>query len=245
MLSNAQSKYIRSLSQQKYRKQYNVFIAEGVKIAHEWLTSGERIKIIVAVQDWVLQNAALMQQHPEAEQVVVTPDELKKISTLQTPNQVLLVVEKPEHAAPADKGWTIALQQIQDPGNLGTIIRIADWFGVAQVVCSADCTDFYNTKVIQAAMGGHLRVQLHVADLAEYIANTSRPVYAATLGGDDVYAIERQKEGVLLIGNESKGLTDELAALATSRVTIPRMGGAESLNAGVSAGILTALLIAR
>lgn len=242
MLSNAQSKYIRSLSQQKYRKQYNVFIAEGDKIAREWLMSDAQIHTIAAVSDWVLQYAELIQRHPEAEQVTVSQDELKKISTQQTPNQVLLVVQKPEIVNTDDKGWTIALQQVQDPGNLGTIIRIADWFGVKNVVCSPDCTDFYNPKVVQAAMGGHLRVQLHVATLADYLKHTGRNIYAATLDGDDVYTINRQQDGILLIGNESKGLTDDIAGLAAKKVTIPRKGGAESLNAGVSAGILIALL---
>lgn len=242
MLSNAQSKYIRSLSLQKYRKQYKVFIAEGDKIAREWLSSDQQINMIVATEDWLAENTALLQAHQEAEVATVTTEELQKVSTLQTPNKVLLVVPYPDAQRAEPAGWCIALNQVQDPGNLGTIIRIADWFGIDSVICSPDCVDFYNPKVVQSAMGGHLRVKLMVKKLPEFMQQTSLPVYAATLGGTNVYDVGRQAEGVLLIGNESKGLPDELVELCDNTVTIPRSGGAESLNAGVSAGILIALL---
>lgn len=243
MLSNAQSKYIRSLSLQKYRKQYKVFIAEGDKIAREWLASGAQINMIVATEDWLAENTALLQPHTNAEVITVTQQELQKVSTLQTPNKVLLVVPYPEKQdVSLDTGWCIALERLQDPGNLGTIIRIADWFGVQNVVCSPDCADFYNPKVIQAAMGGHLRVGLHVKNLADFMEGAALPTYAATLGGEDVYGMGRQDKGILLIGNESKGLSDDLIALCDKSITIPRSGGAESLNAAVSTGILIALL---
>lgn len=242
MLSNAQSKYIRSLSMQKYRKQYKVFVAEGDKIAKEWLRVDKPIEMVVATRDWATENERLIQKHPEAGVHIVAPHELQKLSTLSTPNQVMLTIPMPHQPTTLPKcGWCIALSQMQDPGNMGTIIRIADWFGV-EAVCSEDCVDYYNPKVVQAAMGGHLRVALHTADLSSFVQATTLPTYAATLGGTDVYKVPAQKDGILLIGNESKGLSEELMSLCDTAVTIPKSGGAESLNAGVSAGILIALL---
>lgn len=246
MLSNAQSKYIRSLSQQKYRKQYSVFLAEGDKIAREWLAADAGVQMIVATAGWLDVNRQLVGRHPAAEVCTVSEQELQRISTLQTPNQVLLVVSMPEaqQSLPAD-GWCIALQQLQDPGNMGTIIRIADWFGIGHVIASPDSVEYYNPKVVQAAMGGHLRVQLHTADLGALLQETELPVLAATIDGDSVYAIDNPGKGIILIGNESKGLPDELLQHATHRVTIPKKGGAESLNAAVSAGILSAFFAGR
>lgn len=246
MLSKTQSKYIRSLSQQKYRNENKVFLAEGDKIAQEWLSSERQIQMIVAVVAWVSQNEALISKHAEAELVVVSDDELKKVSSLQTANNVLLVVEKEvEQDININDGWSLALDRIQDPGNMGTIIRIADWFGIKNVIASADSVDFYNPKVVQAAMGGHVRVGLYTRDLMRLINDTTLTVYAATLDGDSIYAIESQESGILLIGNESKGVSPELIKLANKKITIPRKGGAESLNAAVSTGILAAMLTGR
>ena len=246
MLSNAQSKYIRSLTQQKYRKQYNVFLAEGDKIAKEWLMSTHAINMIIATQDWAEANKALVQKHLEAELCIVTEQELEKVSVLQAAHKALLVVPVPEQdISGIGQGWCIAVAQLQDPGNMGTIIRIADWFGISHVVASPDSVDFYNPKVVQAAMGGHLRVQLVTQELEQFISQAKLPVFAATLGGDNIYTVDNPGKGIILIGNESKGLPEQLANLATQKVTIPRKGGAESLNAAVSAGIITALLAGR
>ncbi len=246
MLSNAQSKYIRSLSQQKYRKQYNVFTAEGDKIAREWLASDAGVQMIVATADWAEKNSEVLIRHPGAEHCIVTEQELEKVSTLQTPNKVLLVVSMPgaEPILPR-QGWSIALQQIQDPGNMGTIIRIADWFGIEHVIASPDSVDYYNPKVVQAAMGGRLRVKLHTTDMSIFLQETALPVLAATIDGGSIYTIDNPGEGIILIGNESKGLPADLLQHATHRVTIPRKGGAESLNAAVSAGILAAFFAGR
>ena len=155
---------------------------------------------------------------------------------------VLLVVSLPAAIELRDFKWCLALDDIQDPGNMGTIIRIADWFGWEQIVCSPGCVDIYNPKVVQAAMGGHLRVNIITEDLATYLPKVNKPVFAAALNGENIYDIPKQQEGVLIIGNESKGISDPIMQLANKKVTIPRLGGAESLNAGVSAGILCALL---
>lgn len=246
MLSKSQIKYIRSLGQQKYRKEQNVYLAEGEKLAEEWLSSPAAIKMIVAEERWVDANQALIRRHPDAELLIAKPSDLETISLLQTPNQVLLVVAMPEEKAKLPQnGWCIALDTIQDPGNMGTIIRIADWFGIPDIVCSQDCVDAFNPKVVQSGMGGHLRVNIHRADLNHFLNQAKMPVFAAVLEGTDVYDMPRSEKGILLIGNESKGLHPELIAQASHKVTIPRKGGAESLNAGVSAGILCALLLPR
>lgn len=244
MLSRAQIKYIRSLTRQKYRKEHGAFIAEGDKIAREWLAAEQPVRLIVATGEWLTGASELVARHPEA--TVVTTDEagLSQVSALQTPNGVLLVVAMPPPPAELPReGWVLALEDIQDPGNMGTLIRIADWFGVGDVVCSPGSADFYNPKVVQAAMGGHLRIRLHEADLHAYVRTTSLPAVAATLKGASVYTMKPLTEGILLIGNESRGLSAELTEAATHQVTIPRRGGAESLNAAVSAGIIFSHLI--
>nr|WP_165836248.1 RNA methyltransferase [Taibaiella soli] len=234
------------MGQQKYRKEHNVYLAEGEKLAEEWLQSNAVIKMIVAEEPWIDANQALIRRHPDAELLIAKSSDLESISLLQTPNKVLLVVETPkEKAKLPQSGWCIALDTIQDPGNMGTIIRIADWFGITDIVCSHDCVEAFNPKVVQSGMGGHLRVNIHKTDLDGYLSQTKMPVFAAILEGTDVYDMPRNENGILLIGNESKGIHPQLIAKASHKVTIPRKGGAESLNAGVSAGILCALLLPR
>lgn len=244
MLSKAQNKYIRSLSQQKYREEYGVLTVEGDKIAAEWLASGAYINTIVALPHWITQNQQLIARHQEAVVVEVEEHQLQAISNLQTANNVLLVIRKPIYKMPEKfNDWCFVLDDIQDPGNMGTIIRIADWFGVKNIIASPGSADYYNPKVIQAAMGGHLRVALHTSDITTVVRNAGVPVYAAVLDGDNIYKLTKPEKGIILIGNESKGISKPLQQLATQKITIPRIGGAESLNAAVSAGIICALLI--
>jgi TrmH family RNA methyltransferase len=244
MLLKSHAKYIRSLAQQKYRKLHNAYVAEGEKLAREWLESDAEILMVVGLESWLRQHEKLTARHPQAEVLTVTESQLASLSSLQTPNQVLVVARLPQEDAslPVEE-WCLALDTIQDPGNMGTIIRIADWFGIRHVVCSPDCADAFAPKVVQAAMGGHLRVDVQKTDLESFIRNAEMPVIAATLSGENAYHVTSFEKGILLIGNESKGLSPELAAMATHQVTIPRKGGAESLNAAVSAGILCALLL--
>lgn len=244
MLSKAQNKYIRSLSQQKYREEYSLFTVEGDKIATEWLASQEHIKTVVALPHWITQNQQLIARHPEAEVIEAEEHQLQAISNLQTANNVLLVVHKPVYERLLKfNDWCFVLDDIQDPGNMGTIIRIADWFGIKNIIASPGCVDFYNPKVVQAAMGGHLRVALHNSDLIILLKDAQVPVYAAVLDGDNIYSLNKPHKGYILIGNESKGISNQLQQLATHKITIPRIGGAESLNAAVSTGIICALLI--
>lgn len=244
MLSKAQIKHIRSLSLQKFRKENRKFLVEGDKIVKEWLSSRAIIEIIIGVEEWMNENEKLLLLHPTAKQFIVTKEELKTLSSLQTPNCALAIVGLNDNEAglPFDK-WAITLAQIQDPGNMGTIIRIADWFGIEHIVCSPDCVDVYNPKVIQAAMGSHLRVQFHTANLLEYLSNVTIPIIAATLHGDNISQLQPFDNAVLLIGNESKGLNEQLIQIASHKITIPRKGSAESLNAAVATGIICAQLI--
>jgi TrmH family RNA methyltransferase len=243
MLSKAQNKHIRSLTQQKFRNENKLFIAEGTKIALEWLHSSSPVNMIVALPDWVAANTAVIARHPEATVHIAKEFELLNLSSLNTPNEVLLVIPYPQTTPiPSANEWYIALDDIQDPGNMGTIIRIADWFGINNIVCSPGCVDVYNPKVVQSAMGGHLRVKLFESDLVQFLSAITLPKIAATLHGANVYTMHKPSAGVLIIGNESKGVSEKVMAMTTHAVTIPRKGGAESLNAGVSAGILCALL---
>jgi len=244
MLSKAQSKYIRSLELQKFREEHKAYLAEGDKIAREWLSAPGRILTIVALESWARQHADLIKKHPEAELILCDEQQLKSISTLRSPNQVLLVAALPQAAAgAAQDSWCLALDAIRDPGNMGTLLRIADWFGIRQVICSPDCTDPFSPKVVQSAMGAQLRVQVLERELPDFIRSSPLPGIAATLGGSNVYHFQAPPQGILVIGNESRGLSPEVLAACSQQVMIPRGGGAESLNAGVSAGILCALLL--
>lgn len=243
MLTKAQVKDIRLLVQHKYRSERGAFLVEGDKMAREWLSAGGQIELIVALEEWLQQHEPLVRRHAEAQVIPVQPNELERVSALQTPNQALLVASLPKPPASLPTAaWCLVLDGIQDPGNLGTIIRIADWFGISHVVASPDCADFYNPKVVQSAMGGHLRVQLHTTALLPFLKQVTIPILAAALEGENIYSADRPEAAVLLIGNESKGLSAPVLAQATRRLTIPRLGGAESLNAAVSAGIICALL---
>lgn len=243
MITKAQVKDIRALVTAKGRAESGAYLVEGDKLAKEWLGSSLHIRQIVALPEWLEAHRDLLTQHPEAEVIPVKPEELGRVSTQQAPSGVLLVVP----ISPVPQGlpvstWSLVLDTIQDPGNLGTIIRIADWFGIGHIVCSPGCADFYNPKVVAAGMGGHLRVQLHQADLPSFLADCTVPVLAATLDGAPVNGEARFEQAALLIGNESRGVHPDLLRFASKKLCIPRRGGAESLNAAVATGILLALI---
>ncbi len=243
MLTKAQSKYIRALADPEGRRAGGAFVVEGPKLVEEWLRhASQDVTDIYATPKGRTMLPALF---PGNTALHLLPDDgLKGVSQLQTPPVILAVCRLPLPAAPLLSGWTLACEALQDPGNLGTILRIADWYGVPQVVCSQGSADFYNPKVVQAGMGAHLRVGMHSMNLISFLQKTTLPVFAATLSGENLHAISPQKEGILLIGNESRGLSPEVLSFATRQLTIPRRGGAESLNAAVAAGILCDRLLA-
>jgi TrmH family RNA methyltransferase len=234
MLSKNEHKYIQSLCQKKQRQQEGLFIAEGTKLINELLRSDFEIERIYAVSGWVpeLSTPALV--------TTVTEAELQKISLLQTPNQVFAIVKQKQPLAMPDfsNRFTLVLDGIQDPGNMGTLIRIADWFGITQVIASEDSVEFYNPKVIQSTMGSFLRVNLWYASLSSILQSPKVPVFGALLSGKDIHTQSPITEGMLIIGNESKGISTSLMPFINHPVSIPRQGGAESLNAAVAAGII-------
>jgi TrmH family RNA methyltransferase len=241
VVSRSQVKYIQSLSHKKFRDEAGVFVAEGPKIVGELLgMPGMRCRQVYAMKDWLDGSHAgtvPVQEVGEAE--------LERLSVLATPNRVLAVFEKPVFPPPDfNKGITLVLDGIQDPGNLGSLVRIADWFGLVAVVCSSDSADVFNAKAIQSTMGSVGRVPVLYADPAAMVSGYSgMPVYAAVLGGRDLYKMERVDRGWVVIGNESKGIRPGLLELATERVTIPGAGRAESLNAAVAGGIVLSHLV--
>jgi TrmH family RNA methyltransferase len=186
-------------------------------------------------------------KYPDHPVTVISDAELRRISSLSAPNEVVGIFSKPSFAPPAfESGFTLMLDGIQDPGNLGSIIRSADWFGVPVIVCSRDCADNFNSKVVQSTMGSLARVQLIYTDLHLFINTTRLPsIYAATLNGNSLYETPPVEQGVLIIGNESKGISNDLLLKAANEITIPKKGQAESLNAGVAAGIMLSHLISR
>ena len=235
MLSRSEVKYIQSLCQKKQRQAESLFLAEGPKLADEILKSGYTIKRIYALKSWII-------EHPEVSANISEIDEkdLDKISSLQTPNQVLMIVEQPnQEALPLIEGkLSLVLDGIQDPGNMGTIIRIADWFGIRQIFCSPDTVDIYNPKVIQGTMGSIVRTSINYLDLHAFLTTVNIPVWGALLNGISVHEVGKPLEALLVIGNEGKGIRDPLLPLITKAVTIPRLGNAESLNAAVATGII-------
>jgi RNA methyltransferase, TrmH family len=240
MLSKSKSKYIQSLYQKKIQEQEQCFVVEGIKIINELLATKPAQVIELYVSDDWLENPdnKIARNHPY---ISVTAAELKKISAQTTPSGILAVVSCwawPQLQQKPD-GWQLLLDTIQDPGNLGTLIRIADWFGIKRVVCSRDCVHVFNPKVLQSTMGSFIRIPVYYTGLEEYLDNYQpENVYAAVLGGTPISEVGTASSGLLLIGNESKGLSANLQKRAGNLVTIPSRGQAESLNAAVAAGIL-------
>lgn len=240
MLSKNEVKYIQSLYHKKQRQQEGLFIAEGPKLLTELLASDFTIKTIYATKQWAASNTV---KHPAI--INVTELELERISNLQTPNQIVAIVQQqiPTVAPDFSKGLTLALDGIQDPGNLGTIIRIADWFGITQIICSLDTVELYNPKVIQSTMGSFLRTKLWYQDIATTLTSANVPLFGAFLEGQSIYQIHKPTAGILVIGSEGNGISNAVLPLITNPVTIPRIGGAESLNAAVATGIIVSHLV--
>ncbi len=244
MLSKVKVKYIQSLGQKKVREQEGLFVAEGPKLVAELIGDNKAMVVeVFALPEWIAANGAVA---AAVATTVVNAIELEKLSQLKTPNEVLALVKQFAVSGEilTNGKVVLALDGIQDPGNMGTLIRIADWFGVEQLVCSMDSADIYNAKVVQATMGSIGRVAVHYINLVDWIVKTPKLVlYAAALNGRDVTTMPKLAEGVIIIGNESKGISDDVLALVHNRITIPKRGNAESLNAGVAAGVILSHLV--
>jgi len=234
MLSINQKKQVNSLKQKKFRTEYKLFVVEGIKMLEELLLSNYEVEIIYATANWIENNSAV-------NCIEISEKELASISSLRSPNEVLAVVKQKETVLiDVFTQLTIALEKLQDPGNLGTIIRTADWFGVQHVICSEDSVDVYNPKVLQATMGSFFRVNIIYVSLSDFFSeNKDLTVYGALLDGENVYQKELKTKGsVLLMGNESKGISDELKPFISEKLLIPNFGKAESLNVATATAIL-------
>lgn len=239
MITKNQVKYIQSLGQKKSRDEESCFIAEGPKLVAELLNAGNcKVVQIYALKEWIDMHS---NANDHTEVIEITHGELEKISQQTTPNQVLAVIKKIQWKNDPEiiGALSLALDAIQDPGNMGTIIRLADWFGIKSIFCSSDCVDVYNPKVVQASMGSISRVRVEYKDILSLLKeNKEICIYAAVLNGRDVTKMEKVNEGIIVIGNESKGINEEILKLANVQITIPGKGKAESLNAGVATGII-------
>lgn len=233
-ISKNQLKLITSLSQKKYRQKHDLFIAEGVKVLNELLNSTFEIETLFCTDDF---EATIS----EEKVVRISETELKKVSTLKSPNKALGIFKIPKEKAVQNSGLTIALDAINDPGNLGTIIRLCDWFGITQLVCSKDTVDCYNQKVVQASMGSLTRVSIHYTDLENYITKSNLDTFIADMDGENVYKTKLPKEGILIMGNEANGVSEEIKSLLQHKISIPRFGETqetESLNVATATAIL-------
>lgn len=249
MLSKKIVKYIQSLTLKKFRDEEGAFIAEGPKIVAEFLSQKKMQCIVLcAEKKWLDQNQDLLKRIDPSSVFETDEHWLKSISHLKTANQVVAVFKKMKMTVTGDISDTISimLDDLQDPGNLGTIIRIADWFGIENIICSDNSVDCFNSKVVQSTMGSLSRVNVIYTNLEKFIAeNKNVKVYATTFSGTSIYELPKVTGGIILIGNESKGIHENLLRLSSNQITIPRLGHAESLNAAVAAGIIISHIVGK
>ena len=232
ILSNNHQKLITSLSQKKYRQKHQLFIAEGVKVVRELLESSFELEIIFSTESEFSSLDCFIQ---------VSDQELKKISSLKTPNKVLALFKIPLQKKVNSSGLIVVFDTINDPGNLGTIIRLCDWFGVEQLVCSQDTVDCYNSKVVQATMGSLARVSISYLNLSEYLQTVSIPIFIADMDGVNIHKSKLPASAILVMGNEANGVSDRLKQLISNKISIPRYGNSnqvESLNVATATAIL-------
>ncbi|HVT72702.1 MAG TPA: RNA methyltransferase [Lacunisphaera sp.] len=257
-LPKAEITRLRALREKKHREAAGLFVVEGAKVVGELLAAGFPFLEIYATDAWSADGGGVPPPRDssrangptrgvraprlQAKVVIhVTPAEMARLSHFPTPTSVLAVGRIARHPLPPgglDHGLTLALDGIQDPGNVGTLLRVADWFALDRVVLSPDCADLFSQKVINASMGSFARVAVHTASLAEALAGVKAPVLGCDLHGDDVHALAPCRDAVIVIGSEGRGLSPAVQARVTRRVTIPRHGAAESLNAAIAAAIV-------
>ncbi|AMM52239.1 RNA methyltransferase [Rufibacter sp. DG15C] len=240
MISKGNLKYIRSLQIKKYRGQHQAFTVEGEKSVTELLHSDFEIEAVFATEKFLQKHTTLLKKGFAVEQV--TEEELAKAGSLESNNAALAIAKmKPAQSFQwNEQELVLALDEVRDPGNLGTIIRIADWYGLTSIVLSETSADFYNQKVINATMGSFTRVTPHYVNLKDFLKArpTNFPIFGAALQGENVHRLALQPTGVLIMGNEAHGIRPEIMDLVTQPIKIPGRGGAESLNVGTATAIL-------
>jgi RNA methyltransferase, TrmH family len=237
MLTKATIKFIKSLQEKKYRKQEQCFIVEGAKTVEETLQSDYEVRLLVAAEHFIEKAAVEQRVHC----IVATPAELQSLGSFQTNDAALAVVKMKQEQTTirfVEDQFSLLLDDIRDPGNLGTIIRAADWYGVTTIVASPETVDFYSPKVISATKGSFIRVNFQYALLPAVLNTNALPVFGAFLRGEDVHKTNFGKGGLLVIGNESNGISPAVEKFVTRRITIPNYGKAESLNAAMATAII-------
>jgi TrmH family RNA methyltransferase len=230
-ISKNKIKFLRSLRMKKNRELEQSFLIEGEKMVLEAL----QVCPEIVKEVYLVKNSNITIDFKNSYEINSTESE--QISGFKTPNKCLALLSYPT-IEPKKEDFTLVLDQIQDPGNLGTIIRLADWFGLTKIVCSKDTVDCFNSKVIQASMGSIFRVKLIYTDLEEYLKNTNLPIFGALLNGNNVYQTQLPQKAILVMGNEGNGLSESVQNLVNQKVTIPKFGGAESLNVSIATSIL-------
>ncbi|MEP7094046.1 MAG: RNA methyltransferase [Flavobacterium sp.] len=234
MISKNQIKLISGLHQKKQRFANQLFFAEGVKVIQELLESNFELEHLYTTQND-------FEKVEFSKRTSITEQELKKISALSTPNSCLAVFKIPDENPIIDSGLILVLDDIRDPGNLGTILRLCDWFGIQQIICSKETVDIYNPKVVQATMGSVARVNVNYVDLKAFIAKTKLPVFGTFMNGENIYQSALPQNGIIIMGNEANGISADIEEMITSRLTIPRFGElqkTESLNVATATAII-------
>jgi RNA methyltransferase, TrmH family len=239
MISKAKVKYINSLQVKKYRIQEQSFVVEGAKSVTELLKSDFVTTWVAATEDFISQQEKQLRAS-KAEVVTATDEQLSSLGSFQTNDAALAVARiKPNRPLSIEEGEiALVLDSIRDPGNLGTIIRTADWYGVKNIIASDETADFYNPKVLSASMGSFCRVSIQYVSLVEYLTAVRKPIYGTFLDGLDVHQLSFSAGGLIVIGNESNGISPAVERLVSQKITVPRFGKAESLNAAIATGIV-------
>ena len=234
MVSKNQIKLITSLQQKKYRFAHQLFFAEGIKVIQELVESNfELVHLYTTQNDF--------EEVSKDKKTIIPESDLKKITALATPNSCLAVFKMPAEKKIGESGLIRALDSIRDPGNLGTILRLCDWFGIDQLICSKETVDIYNPKVVQATMGSIARVNVNYVDLENVVSQTKLPVFGTFMDGNNIYKTNLPQEGIIIMGNEANGISPELEKLIKNRLTIPRFGTlqkTESLNVATATAII-------
>lgn len=241
MISKNQLKLIHALEQKKQRKKHGLFLVQGEKNVAELFNSSFTIKQLFATPAYINKYRVLLSEKGLLSITNdATEEELKKAGTLASNNSVLAVVECKSCEVPVidSNELILVLDQVGDPGNLGTIIRVADWYGIEQIVCSPDCADFYNPKVIAATMGSFTRVNISHTNLCEYLSQQTKPIYGAFLEGKNIHQTKLSNSAFIVMGSESHGISEAVATFITNKITIPNFGKAESLNVAMATGII-------
>ena len=238
MLSKSQISLLKSLHHKKFRSEHGLFLAEGYKSVKEFIDSAYQIEAIYHTPSFD-PNLLKLSRKMNFNEISLT--DVEKISTMKTPQEVIALVKIPEWPVLSENmlqhKFSIVLDGIQDPGNMGTIIRTADWFGIKHIICSDDTVDVYNPKVVQATMGSIAHVNVYYTELETFLSKIKLPVFGALLEGENIYKTNFGSEGLVIMGNEGNGLRPEIIKMVEHAVTIPRMGNAESLNVGIATAI--------